>query len=117
MARGTWEDFNSKWGFTDGGGLEDRDFQARTILVRNLNKALKPHKITVVEFDRGGCHNSCIVVVLPNPDNKKPDELLEAWQSDNDHLQEVNLPDGIDPDEFVAEAYNELDAHHERLEV
>lgn len=115
MARGTWEDFNSKWGFNDGAGLEDRDFGARSMLVRNLNKALKPHKITVVEFDRSCCHNSCMVVVLPNPDNMKPAELREAWQDDK--LQEVSLPDEIDPEEFVAQAYNELDAHHERLEV
>ena len=62
MARGTFDDFTSKYGFTDGETLEERDFLAREYLIKSLNKVLKNQ--VAVPFDRPGVHNACLILFL-----------------------------------------------------
>ncbi len=66
MATGTWEDFTDKYGFSDGEGVEHRDFEARTRLVEMLNdhEAMNAAGLHALEYDRPGLHNPCLVVVV-----------------------------------------------------
>jgi hypothetical protein len=87
--------------------LEGRDFEARAVLVADLNEqpAVKDAHIRVVPWDRPGVHNSCLILVLPNPDNKTDAELVIAWQ--NSEIEEVELPESIQDvlSEIICDAY------------
>lgn len=68
MSRGTWDDdFRDKYGFNDGASYEDRDFDARALIVAEVNKLPSFIKAGVVafEFDRSGFHNPCMIVLRP----------------------------------------------------
>ena len=109
MARGSWnDDFSSKWGFNDGASSEHRDFLARDRIVEKLNALPEFHaaKVTAVAYDRPGCHNSCMVLLFPNPDGLSPEALIEA------RGDLCGLPEGVDRekiDEITHEAYDEVD--------
>jgi len=110
MARGTWDDFTDKWGFGDGAGVEERDFQARSIIISKLNKLpeFKQNHIRAVAYDRPGVHNSCLIILLPNSDNKTDGQLLADWQANK--LESVQLPNGdYGVENIVFETYEELD--------
>jgi len=51
-------------GFNDGESLEDRDFRARDILVRLINKQpeMKAEHVRALAFDRPGVHNACLIL-------------------------------------------------------
>jgi len=80
MATGTWEDFTDKYGFSDGEGVEQRDFEARARLVEMLNdhEAMKAAGLHALEYDRPGLHNPCLVVVVKGQ-AKAAKELLKLW--------------------------------------
>jgi hypothetical protein len=110
MARGTWEDFTDKFGFSDGEACEQRDFDARAIIISKLNNlpAFKTSSVRVVAYDRPGVHNSCLIIILPNPDGKTDDQLLADWIANR--IEEVKLPEGdYDVVELVHESYEELE--------
>ena len=94
MAIGSWEDFNSKYGFCDGETLEDRDFRARGHLVRMFNKhpAMKKARVRAIEYDRPGVHNSCLAILLPNPEGKSDKQLEEEWLAGK--IKACDLPSG-----------------------
>ncbi len=108
MAQGTWEDFTDKYGFAEGGQLEDRDFDARKVLVKLLNEQpeMKEAKLRALEFDRTGVHNSCLIVISPAVEGKSDKELLEDYFKSEE--PEPELPDAIADEigELVAEAYS-----------
>ena len=101
MARGSWDDFRSKFGFGDGATYEDRDFKARGIIVRALNKtaAFKKAKVKAIEYDRAGIHNPCLILLIPAAVTEK------AWLASN--APEAGEPD-VDYDAVVAQAYDSL---------
>jgi hypothetical protein len=109
MARGSWDDdFSSKWGFNDGASSEHRDFLARDKIVEKLNALpeFQAAKVTAVAYNRPGCHNSCMVLLCPNPDGLSPEALIEA------RGPLCGLPEGVDHeqlDEIIHEAYDEVD--------
>jgi len=115
LALGTWDDFTSTWGFNDGGSIERRDYEARALIVTELNDTtgVKAARIRAVEYDRPGMHNACLILVLPNPNGKSDPELLTAWRAGN--LETVELPESVLnlTDEIIAEAY-EGDVHDTR---
>lgn len=104
MARATWDDFRSKWGFEEGAVLEARDLEARSKLVGMLNEspALQTARLRAVEYDRPGLHNCCMIVVLPA--SEECDEtLLQLWK--RQEISEQALPDSLDIDELIVAAY------------
>ena len=110
MAVGSWEDFTSKFGFNDGESVEDRDFRARRCLVKLLNALPEFEVIRAIEYDRGGAHNPCMIILLPNPNGKGDKTLLKDWFDKK--IKECDLPDGdgetYDTWELVAKAYAEV---------
>lgn len=104
---GLWEDFTDKYGFGDGGMLEQRDFTARDNLVRSLNEQpeMKAASIRALPFDRDGVHNSCLIIFAKAQDGKTDEELLSlAIESDE---PEPELPEmEADIGELIAEAYS-----------
>ncbi len=110
MAFGSWQDFTSKWGFNEGASAESRDYEARASTVAELNEmpGVKAAKIRMVEYDRPGLHNSCLILTLPNPTDGSDAELLAAWKTHE--LEEVELPAAVleQVDEIIAGAYESL---------
>ena len=106
MATGTWEDFTDKYGFSDGEGVEQRDFEARARLVEMLNdhEAMKAAGLHALEYDRPGLHNPCLVVVVKG-EAKAAKELLKLWLAGE--IKEAPVPDEIEHEiaSLVTEAY------------
>ena len=114
MARGTWDDFSDKWGFSDGAGVEQRDFDARSIVASRLNglPEFNVARIRAVPYDRPGVHNPCLIILLPNPNHKSDDQLLADWATNK--TDAVQLPEGnYDVDEIIYEAYDQLEVESE----
>ncbi len=110
MARGTWDDFTDKWGFSDGNSVEQRDFDARAIIISKLNDLpeFKASNVRAVAYDRPGVHNPCLIILLPNPDGKRDDQLLADWIANK--IESVQLPEGdYDVEELVCQAYEQLE--------
>jgi len=110
MAVGSWEDFTSKYGFNDGDSVEERDFKARQHLVKLLNALPEFKDIRAIEYDRGGAHNSCMLILLPNPQGKSEKKLLKDWFDKK--VKECDPPDGdgetYDTCQLVTKAYMEV---------
>ena len=101
MAIGSWsDDFRNKYGFNDGATVEVRDFKARAILTRRLNRlpAFRDAGVRAVEYDRAGFHNPCMVLLIPRG------MAFERWRRDTSWCESPE-PEGVDFDEFVAQAY------------
>jgi hypothetical protein len=110
MARGVWDDFTEKYGFGDGAGVEQRDFDAREIIISKLNglPAFKVSNVRAVAYDRPGVHNPCLIILLPNLDGKPDDQLLADWIANK--IEALQLPEGdYDIEELVCESYEELE--------
>ena len=111
MARGTFDDFTSKWGFNDGEMTEERDYKARDKLCELLNarEDVREKGIRVIPFDRPGVHNGCLLIVLPNENGLTDEELIGKWKTDR--IDEVGLPESATDDlwEVIAEAYAIVD--------
>ncbi len=106
MANGLWEDFTSKYGFSDGAAVEPRDFEARARLVDALNDhpAMKTAGLRTLEYDRPGFHNSCLVVVVSAHD-KADSELLRLWKENK--IADEAVPSYVELalPELIADAY------------
>jgi hypothetical protein len=109
MAMGTWEDFTSKYGFSDGATVERRDFRARLTLLEMLNDhhAMKAAGVHALAYDRPGLHNPCLIVVVRGP-AKTVKDLLKLWQAGK--IREARLPDEVEREivAFVTKAYESL---------
>ena len=105
MARGTWEDFTSKYGFDDGETVEDRDFRARKRLVAMLNKLPGMKGLRALEYDRPGVHNPCLIVLLPNPDDRSDRRLKADWEAGK--VGSCGLPEAVEDaiEALVEESY------------
>jgi hypothetical protein len=107
MAIGSWEDFTSKWGFNEGVSTESRDFEARALIVAELNEmtGVRAAKIRAIEYNRPGFHNSCRILILPNPEGRSDVDLVAAWKANK--LEVVDLPLSVSEviNEVVSEAY------------
>lgn len=114
MAQGTWDDFTDKYGFSDGEQLENRDFEARNALIQILNDRdeFKTAKVRALAFDRGGVHNSCLIVLVPAVEGKTDAELLAEWEASptGEEAELPDLDDDCDMSELIGEAYGEADA-------
>jgi hypothetical protein len=106
MANGLWEDFTSKYGFSDGAAVEPRDFEARSRLVHRLNDhpAMQSAGLRALEYDRAGFHNSCLVVVVSGQ-GEADSELLRLWREHE--IADVALPSDVELalPELIADAY------------
>lgn len=104
MARATWDDFSSKWGFEEGASLEARDFEVRSKLLEMLNEspALQTAKLRAVEYNRPGLHNCCMILVLPTC-GESDETLLQLWKQQE--IADQSLPDSVDINELIACAY------------
>jgi hypothetical protein len=108
MARGTWDDFTTKYGFGDGAQTEGRDYRARDTIIETLNDlpAFKQGNIRAVGYDRPGMHNSCLILLLDAGNGSLTDEELIKHYLTNENVDEVDLPEGdYELEEIIAEAY------------
>lgn len=110
MAQGTWEDFTNKYGFSDGAGLEGRDYRARDILIKLLNEQpeVKSAGIRAIAYDRPGMHNSCLILLWQDTPGKSDEDLVKEYFSDSQ--PEPELPSlAADLNELISQAYEEAD--------
>lgn len=112
----SYEDFTDKWGFNDGAECSDEDYRARGRLVRALNerlKALGRTDVRLVEYDRPGMHNSCMILALKWDGTTSDEQLLMRFLDeggDNQFDPEGFCPEDLngddwDFDETLAECY------------
>ena len=99
-----YDDMRSKYGFNEGDaplGIE----RVRKLIVKHVNKRLKKDPqfkhMELVEFDRPGVHNWCMIAFR---DKLNPNELPEGG-----FIYE-NLPEGFK--QRVRELVGELDEHN-----
>lgn len=108
MARGNWDDFSDKYGFSEGARADDTDFQARKHLCGLLNKRpeFQAAKVRAIEFNRPGMHNPCLIVLLPALSDKNDAELLQMFHA-GEIKAKAPLPDIEDAEmeRMIAEAY------------
>jgi hypothetical protein len=106
MATGLWEDFTSKYGFSDGAAVRPGDFEARSRLADTLNDhpAMKSAGLRALEYDRPGFHNSCLLVVVSGH-GKADSELLRLWKENK--IADVALPSDVELalPELITDAY------------
>jgi hypothetical protein len=59
-----WEDYQSKWGFSDGDSVPPDALMIRQVYVRELNRMLARRKsaVRLLAFDRPGMHNPLLIV-------------------------------------------------------
>jgi hypothetical protein len=50
-------------------------------------------------------HNGCMVLVFPNPKGLSAKRLLAKYVNVKNPIKEVPLPDAVDVDEMIGEAY------------
>ena len=106
MSRGTFDDdFTSKYGFGDGEGVEDRDFRARKYLVKALKARPDMKGIRVMEYNRPGLHNPCLIILMKDEKGKTDKQLLAS------SAIEIPLPDSVNEDiaDMVWTAYNKTE--------
>jgi len=62
-----WEDFQTKWGFSDGDSVPPDALMIRQVYVRELNSLLRKRKskVRLLAFDRPGVHNPYLIVRVP----------------------------------------------------
>jgi hypothetical protein len=62
-----WEDFQTKWGFSEGAATPDDAWAHRFVYVREINRkaAELASKVRLVAYDRGGMHNGLLIVRVP----------------------------------------------------
>lgn len=107
MARGNWDDFQSKYGFNEGAATEARDWRVRDILCGLLNARaeMKTAGVRAIAYDRAGMHNACLVLLLKAVEGKTDEQLLAEWQGSADAA--IELPDlEVEIDQLVEEAYD-----------
>src|SRR5689334_7159905 len=95
MATGLWEDFTSKYGFSDGAAVKPGDFEARSRLVDTLNghPAMKSAGLRALEYDRPGFRNSCLVGIVSS-DGRPHSELLRLWKENK--IADEALPSHVE---------------------
>ena len=62
-----WEEFQDKWGFSDGDATPPDACACRAVYVREINKLARKYKskIRLLAWDRQGCHNGLLIMRIP----------------------------------------------------
>lgn len=109
-----WEDFQTKWGFSDGDAVPPDAWACRMVYIREINKLAKKKgsKVRLVAYDRSGMHNGYLIFTVPAdlvakiPPRKLcigqwkngwkvPDDVAEAA---NDDAMDQAIQDAFDAD-------------------
>jgi len=63
-----WGDFQTKWGFSEGEATPQDAWAHRFVYVREINRkaAELGSKVRLIAYDRGGMHNSLLIVRVPS---------------------------------------------------
>jgi hypothetical protein len=94
-----WDEFNNKYGFDGGACVTPADFRARKYIVKAINErlaALDSKDIRLVEWDRPGFHNPCMIVISEWNGKMFDEELLRSYQRN-----EVDEVEDFDPSDLI----------------
>lgn len=63
-----WEEFQTKWGFSDGENTPDDAWARRFVYVREINRKAEElgSKVRLIAYDRRGMHNSLLIMRVPS---------------------------------------------------
>ena len=106
MPQHDWEDFRSKYGFSDGASIRAQDRAARAILVNVLNARpeMKAAGVRAITYDRPGLHNNCLIVTVCDGAGMTDEQLRTLWLGG---IGGAALPSlNVAIDDLVREAYN-----------
>jgi len=107
-----WDDFQSKWGFSDGDAMPPDAWACRVVYINEINKLArkKGSKVRLAAYDRPGMHNCYLIFTVPADlvANVSPQKLCvgpwrKGWSPPDD------LPDAPNDDamqEAIQEAFN-----------
>lgn len=120
--RGTWEDFQSKWGFGDGDQTSGEDYEARELIIKELNrlqlKTAEGKPVVFVGFNRDGMHNSCLILcgLRSSLRPEVTDELAEEgascmWPFTDDAIEPEKIP--VLPDATELSDGTKVDSYEE----
>ena len=107
-----FEEMDTKYGFSDGGAVPPDAWAAREVYCKVLNILLEKNKskCRIVPYDRGGCHNPCLFVIVSKEyydalkDKNDPNHQSgmeksktdEAWEMSVEQAMELNLDNYIE---------------------
>lgn len=76
-----WEDFNSKYGFSDGDATPPDAVAQREVYVTILNALAEKlnSAVRVAKYDRPGMHNYCLILTIPKEDLTENGEASERF--------------------------------------
>ena len=62
-----WEEFTTKYGFSDGNSVPPDAYACRYVYVKEINKMAEKarSKCRLLAYDRGGCHNPYLILTVP----------------------------------------------------
>ena len=105
-----WDEFQTKWGFSDGDAIPPDARACRQVYVREINRlaARRGSQVRLLAWDRPGVHNCYLIVRVPADRVKrvKPERLCSGqwdggWEPRNPNWEEAV------PDEALEEAIRE----------
>ena len=102
MSIPTFGNFTSKYGFDEGAEYTDADERARTRIVQAVNAHLQElgrTDVRLVEYDRPGMHNPCMILTVSWDGKMSDEELLSKMLTGE--IQEVNFsPQELDDENW-----------------
>lgn len=101
-----WDDMQTKFGFSDGDAVPPDAEARRAVYVQAIN-ALATRlgsAYRVAAWDRGGMHNSCLIITEPGDGDEMDDAMRRAidiaMEMDLDQYVEIQVEISINEDEL-----------------
>lgn len=96
-----WDEYQTKWGFSDGDATPPDARACRHVYVREINKLAKKYgsKVRLVAWDRPGPHNCYLILVIPAAWVKyiQPSKLCTgAWEPHKKEWDQASTDDAMD---------------------
>lgn len=93
-----WDEFVNKFGFGDGDAAPPDVAERRDVYIRYLNALAESFgsNVRAMAFDRGGCHNFHMIVLVQAGTTEEVEAIDEAWEKAFDTAMEAGLDEYVE---------------------
>jgi hypothetical protein len=101
-----WDEFVNKFGFGDGDAAPPDVAERRDVYIRYLNALAESlgSNVRAMAFDRGGCHNFHMIVLVQAGTTEGVAVIDEAWEEAFDKAMEAGLDEYVETTVTIKEA-------------